>query len=85
MSKSWRVDLLDTSDAPGNTAPDKDVEIVNLTGDTTGTWSHKFVANHAHTRAEQPVAAVGTFNAKITNLLHLTGAFGVHRRSTSTE
>ena len=76
--KPWRVNLLN-DDNDDNTV---DIALVNLTGTTAGSWSHQFVGNHTHTRAAQPVAAVGTFNASIPNLLHLTGAFGVHRRTT---
>ena len=76
VSKSWRVNL-ETGDAV----------TVSLTGQgggaASGDWDAEFLPNHTHSRANdgtpQPLTAVGRFNASIAELLHVAGAFGVHR------
>ena len=70
VTKSWRVNLLDGGAA----------NLGTLGGE--GSWDVRGVANHTHSRATQPLAAVGTFAAGTADLLHVTGAFGAHRRTT---
>ena len=60
-----------------------DLVTISLTGagggTASGSWQAQFLANHAESRATQPLTAVGRFDAAIADLLHVSGAFGVHR------
>ena len=74
--KPWRVLLRSytgAADAMGNAE-------IAIPGTTSqGKWEATPLANHAYSRAEQPLAAVGRFDTRILQRLHLSGAFGVHR------
>ena len=76
VSKSWRVNLITENEVT-----------ISLTGqgggEADGDWTAGFLPNHEHSRANegtpQALTAVGRFNASIAELLHVAGAFGVHR------
>ena len=80
-SGSWAVKLMRDT-----TTSSVKVDIRGTT--STGSWSHQFVDNHENVLQvgpddnvqPAPPAVVGSFNARIENLLHLVGAFGAHKR-----
>ena len=95
VSKSWRVNLWGAADSNGvlsTAAIGANIAgtavTISLTGagggTATGSWQAQFLANQANSRANsgdapQPLAAAGVFDASIEDLLHVSGAFGVHR------
>ena len=78
----WTVRLNDDDD--DTTA----LQVGNLTQAMAGKWDVEFVPSRvggdgpsSTGTAENPVAAVGYFNAEIADVLHLSGAFGAERQS----
>ena len=75
--KPWRVLLRSytvADEAMGN------AEIAMPGTTSQGKWEATPLTNHSHSRAkQQPLAAVGRFDTRIEQRLHLSGAFGVHR------
>ena len=76
-SGSWLVDLTSVGAATVGAA-----KIMGLPGSThsEGGWRYNLVANHANADPnDDPSAAVGVFDTRIEDLLHLSGAFGASR------
>ena len=75
----WLVDLASAdTGATGASAT-----IKNLPGSTSseGNWRSSLVGNHANTDPnDNPSVAVGVFDTRIEDLLHLSGAFGATRQ-----
>ncbi len=80
-SKSWRVDFASASLSSGVVSGGAEIKSQSET--STGKWEATFLDNHEHSRATQPLSAVGRFDARIESRLHLSGAFGVQRILTS--
>ena len=83
-AKAWSVILNLANNGTGNA----EIEQANIPSDAStrsGTWAYQFLARHGESLAEnaraddQPIAAVGRFNARIENVRHIVGAFGAHR------
>ena len=74
--KPWRV-LLRSYTGSAQAMGNAEIAIPGTT--SQGKWEATPLANHARSRAEQPLAAVGRFDTRIEQRLHLSGAFGVHR------
>ena len=80
---NWRVNLAaaDPSATPGAT-PGGTATITGLPGaaNSEGNWRYSLVGNHAGADPhDNPSAAVGMFDTRIEDLLHLSGAFGAKR------
>ena len=76
-TKNWVVSLGRVSTVGG----DGIAEIVQAGTDSTGSWTHEFLARHANVAAadDQPIAVTGRFDVSIENVRHIVGAFGAHR------
>ena len=87
-AKDWRVLLNPPGVEDGEEATTAAIVQANIPPDAStrsGTWEYQFLAPYGDSLAEndsgdnQPIAAVGRFDARIENVRHIVGAFGAHR------
>ncbi len=71
----WTVLLL----AGGGTTKTTTLQVGDSTKASAGDWNVEFVSSRVV--GENPVAAVGYFDAELAEVLHLSGAFGANRQS----